>query len=102
MLSLKQGVDISKLSPQMAIAANIATWCFIEESYHTVITSACDGKHGDNSLHYFGDAMDLRIRHIPAAETVSRIMVKLKENLGDNYDVVLESDHIHVEYQPKR
>ena len=100
MLSLKPGITIGKLKPQMVLACNIAAWCFIEESYHTTVTSGDDGKHGIGSLHYDGEAIDLRINHIPSSDTVARIVEKLKTNLGNNYDVVLESDHIHIEFDP--
>jgi hypothetical protein len=29
------------------------------------------------------------------------VYLKLKESLGEQFDVVLESDHIHVEWDPK-
>ena len=32
----------------------------------------------------------------------SQIVKNLKESLTDEFDVVLESDHIHIEFQPKR
>ena len=65
-----------------------------------VITSLMDGKHMDTSKHYVGDAADLRIWFFNNAE--KRIAVKqLKKELGVDFDVVLEKDHIHVEYDPK-
>jgi hypothetical protein len=65
-----------------------------------VITSARDGLHMKNSLHYQGKAIDLRTYDMKpgGAEAVVR---ELRVTLGRDFDVVLESDHIHLEYDPK-
>ena len=95
---IKNGVDLRGLSPQMAIAYTIACRCYGQ--YDCVITSASDGKHGLNSLHYKGQALDLRTRHLNG-QGLQAVYHKLKESLGEQFDVVLESDHIHVEWDPK-
>ena len=95
---IKSGVDLRGLTPQMAIAYTIACRCYGQ--YDCVITSASDGKHGPNSLHYNGQALDLRTRHING-QGLQLVVDKLKEALGSQFDVVLESDHIHLEYDPK-
>ncbi len=65
-----------------------------------VVTSALDGKHSRRSLHYVGLALDLRTRDFAKGE--ASIAAKfLQRRLGRQYDVVLERDHIHVEYDPK-
>ena len=95
---IKSGVDLRGLTPQMAIAYTIACRCYGQ--YDCVITSASDGKHGPNSLHYKGQALDLRTRHLNG-QGLQAVYHKLKESLGEQFDVVLESDHIHVEWDPK-
>ena len=95
---IKKGVDLRGLTPQMAIAYVIACRCYGQ--YDCVITSASDGKHGPNSLHYKGQALDLRTRHMNG-QTLQGVYAKLHEALSDQFDVVLEDDHIHVEWQPK-
>ena len=95
---IKSGVDLRGLTPQMAIAYTIACQCYGQ--YDCVITSASDGKHGPNSLHYKGQALDLRTRHLNG-QGLQAVYHKLKESLGEQFDVVLESDHIHVEWDPK-
>lgn len=64
-----------------------------------VITSGSDGKHSEHSLHHKGRALDFRTRNIPSTlrKTVEQ---EIGQALGDNYDVVLESTHLHVEYDP--
>ena len=95
---IKSGVDLRGLTPQMAIAYTIA--CKVYGQYDCVITSGNDGKHGPNSLHYVGKALDLRTRHLHG-QAIQQIVDRLREALGDQYDVVLESDHIHLEWDPK-
>ena len=65
-----------------------------------IITSALDGVHMRNSLHYKGPAIDLRTRDLKNGVPQKLIRI-LKEKLGRSYDIVLEPDHIHLEYDPK-
>lgn len=65
-----------------------------------VVTSVLDGVHSKNSLHYSGNAFDLRV-WIYTPEQIAQLAGELKKSLGKNYDVVFEGDHIHVEYDPK-
>ena len=95
---IKSGVDLRGLSPQMAIAYTIA--CRVYGQYNCVITSGSDGKHGPNSLHYVGKALDLRTNNLPP-QAVQSIVDRLKEALGAQFDVVLESNHVHCEFDPK-
>ena len=95
---IKNSVDLRGLSPQMALAYTIACKCYGQ--YDCVITSANDSKHGPNSLHYKGQALDLRTRHLNG-QGLQSVYHKLKESLGEQFDVVLEANHIHVEFDPK-
>jgi len=68
------------------------------------ITSGADGKHMATSLHYKNRAFDVRIWNIAGGngkEEAAAWVIRLKSTLGNNYDVVLESDHIHIEFDPK-
>jgi hypothetical protein len=47
-------------------------------------------------VHPFGRALDFRI----PPNALGKIS-ELKELLGDDYDVILEDNHIHQEYDPK-
>lgn len=65
------------------------------------VTSLLDGVHMKNSLHYSGNAFDMRV-YIYTEEQIKLIVELLKSKLGKNYDVLFENnDHIHVEYQPR-
>jgi len=94
---IKAGVDISRLKPEIRKKLpGIATiiWCVDQEEM--VITSTYEGDHSEGSLHYADLAVDVR-------KTISfkLIIVKIKAYLGKDYDVVLETTHIHIEYDPK-
>lgn len=65
-----------------------------------VITSVLDGVHSEKSLHYKGLAFDMRT-FIYKSDEIEKLMAMVKYMLGPNYDVVLEDDHIHVEFDPK-
>lgn len=65
-----------------------------------VITSGTDGVHMSGSKHYNGDALDVRISNLTPAElrsTLSDLTSRLSP-LG--FQVILEDDHIHIEYDP--
>lgn len=98
---IKSGVDLRGLKPQMAIAYTILYGIFHRHvSLPCVITSASDGTHGPNSLHYNGLALDIRTRHV--METMLPLIHRdAKNELGEQFDVVLEADHLHVEYDVK-
>lgn len=65
-----------------------------------VITSTTKGKHSKNSLHYKGLAFDVRISDKTKKETNSFLNL-LKFHFDRTLDIVLEKDHIHIEYDPK-
>lgn len=72
---------------------------FRDHGYEAVVTSANDGVHSRQTLHDDGRAIDIRSRHIPS-EDQQLILSQLQSTLGDEWDVVLESDHFHLEYDP--
>lgn len=69
------------------------------EEYSMTITSACDGKHMENSKHYSGNAIDIRTFDMNFAIYNKHLIQNI---LGNDYDVVLEDNHIHIEYDPKK
>lgn len=97
---LKLGVDISRLERPIRRALNkiesIYQRIAMEEA---VITSTYEGNHSPGSLHYANLAVDIRL---PSDREIRGVIaIKLKEELGPDYDVVLEANHIHIEYDPK-
>lgn len=70
------------------------------DKYEITITSAKDGKHSANSLHYEGKAVDIRTWDMKPGTIKSTARV-IADRLGGKYDVVVENNHIHIEYDPK-
>lgn len=97
---IKHSVDLRGLQPQMALAYVIAAAYYAKHDYICTITSASDSKHGPNSLHYKGKALDLRTRNVPE-ELRQGLRDEIANALGPQFDVVLESDHMHMEFDPK-
>lgn len=63
-----------------------------------VITSARDGVHMKGSKHYSGNAFDVRIAGL-MAQDVQEVLRVWRRDLKA-FDILLESDHIHVEFDP--
>ena len=100
-MNLKHNVIPNGIKPETLLAINICNEVYKTHGHSLTITSICDGKHSRTSLHYVGYAFDARTKTLTDDEKYA-VVKDLKERLTTDYDVVLESDHIHVEYQPKR
>lgn len=103
---IKHGASVRGLRPEALLAFFVATAVYAEYGRPCVLTEGSGGKHGRASLHYIGVAIDIRIRDPEGAWSLAdwqlqEIVDKLRSRLGPEYDVVLENDHIHVEFQPK-
>ncbi len=107
-LCLKPHVQIngSHFDPEIRLIIDVARETAPTLTDETVwITSANDSKHKDGSAHYDDRAFDIRTKNIVgiadfplvARQWVERMIVLL----GDAYDVLLEENHIHVEYDPE-
>lgn len=98
-------VNVHGLEPQMQ--------CVLKESYRIwgdaginwVITSARDGIHGPASYHYFGLAVDLRTwdsegqqLSMEKKEVLASLLRRALSQYSQFFDVLVESSHIHVEY----
>jgi hypothetical protein len=98
-MKLKRGVKIQGLDPRMRVALVIAGQVYRKYGKELVVTSALDGSHTAGSLHWFGQAVDLRIRFWPR-KTATKVRDEIEKRLykvSGLFDVILESDHIHLE-----
>ena len=102
MLFLKAGVRITGLRPEILLAAVAAERVYEKAGYECTITSCMDGTHMAGSLHYKGAAIDLRTKHVAHAIELKQIVDRVKECLGADFDVVVETDHLHIEFDPKQ
>jgi hypothetical protein len=96
---LKPGVKIANLKPQLLIAIMVSDHVYTFYGKELVITSIDDSKHGIGTLHGQGYAFDLRTSYFTNNEQLL-VSGEIRTKLGDNFDVVLEIDHIHIEYDP--
>jgi hypothetical protein len=101
---MKKGVDVANIQPQIVLALITANNLYRDEGVELVYTSGRDGEHSLTSLHYSGNAVDLRSRDLKAKNRLLPALIRdrLADRLGVDYDVVLEKNHIHLEYQPRR
>jgi hypothetical protein len=100
-MQIKPGVRVHGLRPEIVLAVLAAESAWRDAGAECVVTSVIDGKHSQGSLHYAGAAVDIRTRNL-AEPALSRAINKLRESLGEDFDVVFEKDHVHVEFQPKK
>lgn len=98
LIHLKEGVDWHEIDHRIyhAVAIAAEVWKGLGKPTLT-ITSGRRPATGRRSWHWYGCAVDLRIWGLDDPAVAAR---RLAAALGDDYDVVLESDHIHVEFDP--
>lgn len=99
-LFIKEGVRIQGLRPETGLALQIIEGAFRDAGHPCTLTAAIDGKHMAGSLHYVGCAVDIRTRDLQPSE-LETLKAELQNRLSSDFDVVLEGDHFHIEYQPK-
>ncbi len=97
---LKKGVKLLGMTPQIALAIGVVDSVYREHGKDLVVTSVTDGRHGSGSLHYKGLALDCRTRFFDR-ETALIVTDQCKKRLGGEFDIVLEDDHLHVEWDPQ-
>lgn len=93
---IKPGVDISRLNRNIRRALCSCDAIFKKYGETFIVTSTYEGNHLACSLHYADDAFDCSL----PIKNLYTINDELKSTLDTNYDVVLESDHIHIEFDP--
>lgn len=101
MLKVKPGVKPVTLYIAAAVA-NVAEALRLPADM--VITSGNDSQHMAGSKHYTDEALDFRTKHLTPHDR-GLLVAGVKEKLGKDYDVVLESvggpnEHLHVEHDP--
>lgn len=97
-MKIKKGVSISGIGPEISLGIHIVESILNKYGQELVITSCMEGKHKRGSAHYRGDAVDLRIWTLINAEECIK---ECREALGDDFDIILEGNHIHLEFDPK-
>ena len=99
MVKIKSGVQFHHISFMYPEVMRIL-WIAQQQApvgYEMTITSGCDSKHKANSAHYKGRAFDIRIRDLPEDASAQTWAKRIQASLGNNYFVLLETDHIHIQ-----
>ena len=93
-----QSTDPSAVDPIIRVAEDI----YSHFDKDLVITSAADGEHMRGSKHYEGEALDLRGSKAwgYSDRVLRQIVSHLRRELGEEYDVVRERTHLHIERDP--
>lgn len=97
-MQLKKGVTLKGMSAVLFPAMLIIDQYFQSINKAFVITSITDSVHKVGSKHYKGEAFDFRISNLTTKEvlTMQDCLISL---LYGNYDVILEKDHFHIEFE---
>lgn len=94
---VKFGVDISRLERNTRRSVTIVHLIFANRNETFIITSTYEGNHSAGSLHYANQAYDIR----PPTRQPGKVLALIRAELGPDFDVVVEPDHWHIEYDPK-
>ena len=95
----KQGVA-GDLHPIAAKALERTAVFFGDHGDSTLyLTSIKDGNRDSVTLHPYGYAFDIGL---PFNFNIYDVFNNFKKHVGPGFDVVIESDHIHIEYDPKK
>lgn len=99
---IPEGASIRGLRQEILHACDVAGEVYESEGFRCELSpnGEAGGTHGVGSLHYNFLACDFRTKDIPPNRR-QFIRDKIKAVLGAEYDVVLESTHLHCEFQPK-
>ena len=94
------GCQIQGMTPELLAGLNICDEVYRSWSTIMVVKHVKDGQHMRASLHYSGNAADIRTSTLPEGKA-EQVATECAEACGGEYDVVLEDTHLHLEYQPK-
>jgi len=106
-MKFKDGVSVDGITKEcisgMFVAEEVIKLYYNREM---VITSVTDGKHKEGSKHYEGNAFDIRTwtsrtsgkQMSTGAKRHLAYLIGL--SLGDDWDLVAEPTHLHIEYDP--
>lgn len=102
--TIKEGAKVEHLNKEILGALAVMAAIYNKYGYSMVVTSGNDGRHMKSSKHYTNDAVDLRIWGLEDAGFLKIIANELQialDNFIQGFQVVIESDHYHVEFDPK-
>ena len=96
---VKDGVRFSPCTPELIDGIIITTKVLLKYMSNLVITSGSDGIHpagGEHDPHYLGYAFDIRTSELDY-HVIPTVVRDLRLELGNQWVVVQESDHLHLQ-----
>ncbi len=105
-MRIKAGVSLAGLKIEMrdVLKAADLVWTHLGRKEGVTVTSGLNGLHSAGSYHYYGYALDFRTYYfggVTKMDAWRRLKNRLKR-ISPCYDVAIEKDHIHVEYDYDR
>ena len=102
-MKIKNGVILAGLDIEMRPVLIAADKIWKAHGQELVVTSGLEGTHSAGSMHYYGLALDFRTRYFEddGAAVNVELQCELDNLFRGDYDVILHSSHIHVEYDPE-
>lgn len=100
-LQLKDGVVIHGTQYTNAILAAIQIAFGDHDIPVVYVTAGRDGHHSTGSYHYRDRALDVRFWNV-ALDLREAVAKTIRQYLPRFYDVVVESDHYHIEADAKK
>lgn len=106
MITIKEGAKIKGIQPEILVGLAIIDKVFTKYGIDLIITEGTGGVHMQGSLHYVGQALDIRSNRISDVTMKKAILNECQILLGDEYDMIIEdleqpNEHYHAEFQPK-
>lgn len=101
MLNIKDNsIDLCALHPTLLLGIIMMNEILSQYNVPLVVTCGREGKHSATSLHYSGCAVDIRSRELSREQQLGVKAIFDGRGFND-FDLVIESNHFHLEYQPK-
>ena len=102
MINVSESAAIDCLREEIRYAILVVSYVLDENKLHGTLTHGNDGEHMVGSLHYKNRAIDVDWAPWDGPPTdIELVRDTVALILGDDYDVVAESTHLHVEHDPK-
>ena len=101
-MKLKHGISIVGSSPEIIVARKVAGILWGNHDQELVVTAGTEKPelHKEDSLHAEGKAEDYRVRYFDEATRIiihGQLVIRLGY-ISKHYQVILETNHMHVEY----
>ncbi len=97
---IKSGARVFGIKPELLLALIVADGIWTERGKMLTVTSFTEGKYMPGNLHYKGPGVDFLSNDLGNQEQAD-LLTTLKSRLGSDWNVLLEGDHYHVEFDPK-